>query len=253
MVPVRCVSCGSCVDACTHGCYRQNEGTLIRDWSQCAACGDCVEACVYGALEMSGAYRDVREVHAELMLDREFYERSGGGVTASGGEPLIWADFCAALFARLKECGVHTALDTCGAVAWSAFEKVLPVTDLFLYDIKCWDAQAHRDFTGSGNEGILDNLVRLNKTRKEIHIRMPLIRSLNDGGEGVAHIAEFLQPLNSVTRIELLPYHDYGVSKYEGLGLPYQGLMFQPPEEDTLAAIQEQFGAMGKDVWVKRT
>ena len=140
-------------------------------------------------------------------------------MTVSGGEPLLQADFVRALFARLKDQGVHTAADTCGNVPWAAFESVLPFTDLFLFDVKHIDSDAHRALTGAGNERILDNLRRLSDAGARIEIRMPLVPGANDDMDTLERIGALLGGLN-VETMRVLPYHALARSKYAALGKP---------------------------------
>jgi len=152
-----------------------------------------------------------------LLEDRDFYETSGGGVTLSGGECLCQADFCEALLKALKEKGIHTAVDTCGFVPKAAFEKVLPYTDLFLYDIKAFDEAVHIRCTGQSNQRILENLVWLDSLGKKIEIRIPYVPDYND--TQTEKIAAFLKSLKSITAVKVLPYHNYAGSKYAALGM----------------------------------
>ena len=157
---------------------------------------------------------------AAVLEDRAFYETSGGGVTVSGGEPLLQAAFCAELFGLLKRECIHTAVDTCGEVPWSAFETVLPVADLFLFDFKHPDSEAHRRLTGSGNERIKANLLRLGRNGCPVEIRIPLIPGLNMEDETLKRSAEFLAGIGTVTAVRLLAYHSLARSKYEAVGRP---------------------------------
>ena len=153
-----------------------------------------------------------------MLADRAFYENSGGGVTLSGGECLLQADFCAALLARLKAEGVRTAVDTSGAVPRKALMKVLPYTDVFLYDLKAMEPTLHEKLTWRRNEDILENLRFLSESGARIEIRIPLVRGYNDGD--VPAMAEFLRGLRGVIRVRVLAYHDLARSKYESLDLP---------------------------------
>lgn len=176
----------------------------------------------------------MREILPKLLEDRIFFESSGGGVTISGGEPLIQADFVFELLSSLKKEGVSTAVDTCGAVPWDSFEKVLSVTDLFLYDIKHIDSEIHREGTGMGNERILKNLQRLSNEGKKIWIRIPVIAGFNDSKETFEKIAKFLAPIN-VEKVELLSGHDLAGSRYCALGMEYAGRGKITPDGEVLA------------------
>ena len=213
----KCVRCGACAQVCP--CHQVNGGVHRFHRDQCRACGKCVEACLYGALELYGTPMTVEEAAAKLLEDRGFYG-ADGGVTLSGGEPLVHPEFCAALYARMQSEGVHCACDTCGHVPWSAFEQVLPVCDLFLYDFKCADSELHRLLTSVGNELILENLRRLDQTGKPIEIRMILVPGRNDSPELLRAAGEVLAPLRNLTAVRFLAYHSLAHAKYRAVGQP---------------------------------
>ena len=152
-----------------------------------------------------------------LLEDREFYENSGGGVTLSGGECLLQADFCARLLKALKAEGIHTAVDTCGAVPRENLEKVIPFTDVFLYDIKAIDAAVHKNCTGVSNQLILDNLRYLDEQGADLEIRVPYVPGYNDGE--MEAIGNLVKSLRHVKRVRVLPYHPYAGAKYSALGM----------------------------------
>ncbi len=215
----KCMNCGECARVCPSGAQRMDAGGHIFEREMCVACGACEGACLGEAMKLFGRTVTVGEAESIALEDRAFYAHSGGGVTVSGGEPLLQADFVRALFERLKEQGVHTAVDTCGNVPWAAFESVLPFTDLFLFDVKHIDSDAHRALTGAGNERILDNLRRLSDAGARIEIRMPLVPGANDGMDTLERIGALLGGLN-VETMRVLPYHALARSKYAALGKP---------------------------------
>ena len=185
---------------------------------QCNACGVCGSVCPGGALRLFGRKISVAEAVEILLKDRLFYEESGGGVTLSGGEPLLQSAFCREVLAEMKKEGIHTAVDTCGFVQWEAFEQVLPVTDLFLYDIKHTDSAQHRKLTGQGNELILENLRRLSERKARIEVRIPLVPGCNDSPENLRRTGELLGSL-SVEKVRLLRYHSLARSKYAAVDM----------------------------------
>ncbi len=211
----RCTLCSECVKICP--CHSIVGGEHRIDRSCCTGCGKCVDACLFDALELYGRPITADEAASAILEDRKFYEYSNGGATLSGGEPLLYPEFCAKLFARLQSKGIHTALDTCGNVPWSAFEKVLPVTDLFLYDFKHASSEAHRKLTGSGNELIIGNLRRLSQTGRPIEIRMIMIPGMNMSASDLTAAAQILSELPNITLIKLLPYHSFAAAKYEAV------------------------------------
>ena len=181
----------------------------------------------------------VEDVAAAVLEDKAFYDHSGGGATVSGGEPLLQADFCAELFKILKDNGIHCAVDTCGLVSWEHFETVLPVADMFLYDLKQMDSAKHRNGTGSGNELILENLVKLSKTGKPIEIRMPLIPQYNMDDNDIRQAGEFLSKLEHIVGVRLLAYHAMARSKFTAIGVEDTMPHVEPPTVDDLEAVAE--------------
>jgi len=218
----RCIRCGACVDACGHGAITWTDAGPVTDRAQCAACGDCSAVCYAEARERVGREMAADEVLAEVLQDLPFYEESGGGMTLSGGEPLLQADFTAALLAGAKALGLHTALDTCGFAAWDALERVRADVDLFLYDLKLMDDERHRRFTGVSNAPVLRNLRRLSELGHRIRLRVPVIPDVNDDEENLRAVAAFATDLPHLEGADLLPYHHIGVDKYERLDRMYR-------------------------------
>lgn len=172
-----------------------------------------------------------------ITRDRDFFEKSGGGITFSGGEPLLYADIISGLLKELKCRGVSTAVDTCGYVPWAQFEKVLPYIGLFLYDLKADTPQLHRELTGVENGLIFENLSRLLAAGARVWIRIPSIGNAND--RELAGIAERIPEGGGLERVEFLPYHKYGISKYPALNMQYTGDHFAEPDEGYLRAAYE--------------
>lgn len=214
--PLRCVWCHN-----PEGLVRETEEGFYAH--KCIGCGACKKEnftaadCPGEARVVFGRKVTVEELLPLLLEDKDFYASSGGGVTISGGECLVQADFCAALLKELKENGIHTAVDTCGFVSRSAFEKVMPYTDIFLYDLKAYDRETHIRCTGQPNDIILDNLRHLAACRKDVEIRIPYVPDYNAGE--IPQMAEFLATLDNIAALRLLPYHNFAGSKYEALGI----------------------------------
>lgn len=209
--------------------------------NKCIGCGQCKEegfteeACLGEARVLYGREVTVEQLLPLLTEDRAFYENSGGGVTLSGGECLCQADFCAELLRRLKQEGIHTAVDTCGFVSREAIDKVLPYTDVFLYDIKAFDEAVHIKCTGQSNRRILENLRYIDSCGKAIEVRIPFVPGYND--DQMEKIAGLLRTLSNVKKTKLLPYHNYAGSKYEALGME-NTLPPTLPTEDRLQAAE---------------
>lgn len=215
----KCVQCGDCGKVCPNGAHVFNENGHRLDRGKCVVCGRCVEECLHDALIRYGEEKAAADVAAAVLEDKAFYEHSGGGATVSGGEPLLQSDFSVELFTILKGEGIHCAVDTCGQVPWESFEKILPVTDMFLYDLKQMDSVKHREGTGSGNERILENLEKLSAVGVPIEIRMPLIPEYNMEEKDIRRAGEFLSRLRNIVGVRLLAYHAMARSKFTAIGV----------------------------------
>lgn len=229
----KCLGCMECVIACPQGAHKNETGIHVLDRALCTGCGSCEEACLGEALKLYGREVTLEALLVQLLRDREFYENSGGGVTLSGGECLCQADFCRALLKELNAQGIHTAVDTCGFVPRSAFEKVIPYTDVFLYDLKAYDEDVHIACTGQSNRLILENLQYLDSLGKEIQIRIPYVPGHNDSQ--MEKLAAFVRGLRHVTQVEVLAYHNFAGSKYAAVAMPNT----MPPVLPEAAALQK--------------
>ncbi len=217
----RCIGCRTCADICQHGAITVEDGQLSFNRELCENCGWCSHVCHAEARLIKGQQMSAESVAEEILKDEPFYRKSGGGVTLGGGEPLAQADFAAAILKKCKGKGLHTAVETAGHVPWPEMEKVLPYTDLFLYDVKHMDSQKHREYTGVDNQLILANLRRLIEMEKRVVVCVPLIPGFNDTADEVGPVARFAANLG-IESMNLLPYHRFGEGKYRLLGRPYQ-------------------------------
>jgi len=218
----RCIRCGACVAACPHGAIAWVDGAPLTDRSKCEACGTCTQACWAEAREVAGRPMTVDQVVAAAERDRPFYEDSGGGVTLSGGEPLRQAAFAAALLREAKRRGLHTALDTCGHAPWSRLDRLRADVDLFLYDLKLADPARHRRYTGVGNARILANLRALSRLGHRITLRVPVVPGITDDAENIDALCAIAAALAHPPAVDLLPYHNVGVGKYQRLDRTYR-------------------------------
>ena len=230
-----CTGCGGCVSACRQGVHRIDQnGRHHLDRSLCVGCGACAYQCTHGALTLIGTRYEPESLLRELLKDRRYYETSGGGVTFSGGEPLLHPDYLVRMLELCRGAGLHTAVDTAGCVPFPVLERVLPLADLFLYDIKLWTSERHQAATGVPNQLILENLRRLTDAGGAVYLRTPIIPGYNDDLEELGCIARFLADLparGQVQKIQLLPYHNYGVGKYASIGLTSGTAQTRPPED----------------------
>jgi len=218
----RCIGVRQCLSACPEDALTLTSEGMQINRERCNACGACEQACPTAALEVIGRQRSAEELMEELLKDEVFYETSGGGVTFSGGEPMLQIDFLCEVLPQCREAGLDVALDTCGAVAWGNFERVLPWVNLVLYDLKIMDPERHRLATGVGNDLVLENARRLAAQRIPMWIRTPIIPGFTNDDENISAIARFIRgELPTVERWDLLAYTNLGRPKYERLDRKY--------------------------------
>ena len=241
-----CARCGRCFDICPNGAIRREEGVHRVDYTSCRVCGSCAALCGYGALVRYGDKMTVEEVWDAVRRDRMFYDSSGGGVTVSGGEPLLMAGFVRELFARCREDGIDTCVETCGFAARESFVEILPVTDHFLFDLKHIDADAHETHTGQPNERILANAALLLERGADVIFRQPLIPGVNDSSESIAATAGFLMRIGAASAgLELMPYHRMGWSKYRALDMKYHMEGIEPCGDSAAETVRSAYEAQG--------
>jgi len=234
----KCTQCGACVDVCP---VKEKNSSVAPD-SSCTSCGACTHVCPTDARRLYGRRVTPNDILPELIADIPFYRNTGGGVTLSGGECLTYPDFCAELLMLLKNEGIHTAVDTCGCVPRESIDKVLPYTDIFLYDIKAISQEVHLLCTGAGNEKILENFIYIAKNGKPIEVRIPYVPGYNS--DEIPAIADFIAKHAPSSAVRLLPYHNYAESKYSALGLECRMPPLIPTDSETerARAIIESFG-----------
>ncbi|WED25246.1 glycyl-radical enzyme activating protein [Vibrio sp. DW001] len=225
----KCISsqkCGSCKEVCHDPKMLIFSGSKLEviDRNKCTSCLGCSDECPSEAIKQWGKSMSVDECMKVILKDKGFYERSGGGVTVSGGEPLLQSDFVLALFKACKQEGIHTCIESSLYSNWNQIEKLLPYTDLFISDIKLMDRNRHKKHTGVDNQKILNNLKQLSKTDKEVILRIPVIPTVNDDVDNINATANFIvdEMLGKVKTLQLLSFMRLGEEKYESLGLPYK-------------------------------
>ena len=246
LVETLCAGCGGCARACPIHVPAGSGGDrgeppsptpgLTPNPAECRLCGACVETCPTGARRMIGKEASVDEVTGMLLRDRLFFEESGGGVTFSGGEPLMQPTFLKELLQACRAHNLKTAVDTCGLAAPADLLEVAKLTDLFLYDLKLMDEAAHERYTGSSNRLILRNLKALGQVHEQIWVRIPVIPGVNDAPSQLEAAARFVATIPGVRRVSLLPFHRTGAEKLARLGRPSQPLPFESPRSESLQA-----------------
>lgn len=241
----KCTQCLRCADVCEESAHIFNgEHTVNRD--TCTFCAKCKDACFNDAIEVFGKKITVNEALKMLLEDRLFYESSSGGVTISGGEPLMQADFLRELLILLKKENIHTSIDTCGYADKEAFDKIIPHTDLFLYDIKAFNKETHIKLTGKSNKIIWDNLKYITENNKPVIIRFPFVPTYNDFEAEL--IAKKLAEFKNIKSIDVLPYHNFSSSKYHSLGLTDTMPKIDPPGKSEIEKIKQIFKVQGLKV-----
>jgi pyruvate formate lyase activating enzyme len=239
----RCNRCGECGRNCPKKAISVSEQVSI-DRDICNLCGKCSQKCPTDALIIVGKEMRVEEVMKEIDKDAIFYEDSAGGITVSGGEPLLQLEFLKAILEECKDKNIHTAVDTCGYASNDAFNKISDYVDLFLYDIKVMDDKEHKRYTGVSNRRILESFKSLARNGGDILVRFPVIPGINDGEDNVTKTAEFVLTYG-IKSISLLPYHRAGIEKYRGLNRPYKLKTTQPATDENLRSIKERLETFG--------
>ncbi len=264
-ISMRCVGldeCTKCLDACTkeaispgkttpHAVTQEPVRHIHIDRTICDNCGDCAKVCYRNALYMCGTDYTVEDLLDRLLKDKPFYDQSGGGVTISGGEPLSQSEFVLRLLQRLKECDISTAVDTTGYTQYDIIKRILPYTDLFLYDLKHMDSATHKRVTGVPNEPILANAEKIANDGGKMQIRIPVIPEFNDSEKSIRETGKFCLSLGeAVTVIQLLPYHNLGVIKYQRIDDSKPVLEAKSPSDEKIQSLKEVLEKLGLPVTV---
>ena len=247
---MKCTKCGRCQQVCPVDAIVVDEKDRKLNRSTCNLCLKCADVCPTGAIAVAGQWMTLEEVMKEVESDSLFYKNSGGGVTLSGGEPLMQWEFALELLKDCKTKAFHTALDTCGYASWEVLDRVLDFTDLVLYDIKHMDAEQHRQGTGKSNKLILDN-ARRTASKRRTWLRVPLIPGYNDSAENLEAIARFGLEIGA-EKVSLLPYHIWGESKYARLGLRYPMKEVTLPSDEFVKDCQKVVEGLGLKATVGR-
>jgi pyruvate formate lyase activating enzyme len=242
----KCMGCRDCQGACTKSAISFSDDSLLLDRRKCDLCGACVNACHSQALKLIGREMTVVQIMQEIEKDTLFYDESKGGVTFSGGEPLMQPSFLLDLLKACKEMGIHTAVDTCGYANSDVLLKISKHVDLFLYDVKVIDDEKHIKFTGVSNKLVLDNLNMLSKIGQKIIVRFTLIPGVNNDKEDILELGAFVSSLENVKEISILPYHKGGIEKLKRLRKP-EDLLFvsHSPTAEAISEIERTLKDFG--------
>ena len=247
----KCIGCGNCVKNCRHNAITLENEKIIIARSICAHCEkpDCIEECYTDALKISGYEISVSKLFEKIKRDRQFWGNEGG-ITLSGGEPLLQIDFAKEILSKCHDAYIHTAIETCGNIPWESFQKVIPFVDWIFFDIKHINSEIHKENTNAGNELILENAKRLSKEfQGRLIFRLPLIPGFNDSKENIDSIISFIKN-SGRNEINILPLHHLGKEKYQMLDKEYIGSRFPVPTHDKLRAIEKLFKASGVNCYI---
>ncbi|MBS7250387.1 MAG: glycyl-radical enzyme activating protein [Candidatus Freyarchaeota archaeon] len=245
----KCERCERCIGACPLKAIQMSEGGAQIDRTKCNLCMKCVEVCPTGAISQIGKKMTLEEIVKEVVQDEIFYRNSGGGITASGGEPLYQAKFTLNLLRECKNRGLHTALDTTGHAKWEVLDEISNYTDLVLFDIKHLDSEIHQKGTGVGNELILKNLDKILKKGVTVWARIPIIPNFNNSPQYIETLAKFLSK-KPFQKISILNYHEWGKHKYKLLGREYPLKETHPLSEEELKDIKNIIESHGLEVTI---
>jgi pyruvate formate lyase activating enzyme len=240
-----CRQCFTCRSVCADQAIVAAADRRV-DYAGCSICGKCAAACVDNALRLIGQDWSPDDLVAELLKDADYFAESGGGVTLSGGEPTLQSRFLESFLPALKLHRVHVTLETCGLFNWSRFEALLPHLDLVYYDLKIMDTTRHKQYTGTGNDAIVDNFKRLSNTTAGLQARMPVIPGVNDTQGNIAATADFLKSSGQTT-VHLLPYHNLGEAKIPRLNTTQKRLSLVALNHAELKRVQTGFAEQGVD------
>jgi pyruvate formate lyase activating enzyme len=244
----RCVRCGQCLEVCTNQAISLVEDQPVTDAGKCNLCGRCVDACVAGAREIIGQEMSVGQVMNEVEKDVIFYDQSGGGVTFSGGEPLMQSEFLLALLNQCRAQAVHTAVDTSCYAQPEIVKVISEKTDLFLCDLKHTDSNVHERFTGVGNNLILDNIKHLSEAGKKVVLRIPVVPGFNDDQANIEATGKFAASLPGVSKVNILPYNRGGIEKSARLTAGTEPMQTEPPDKEKMKSVAEILNKYGLEV-----
>ena len=215
----KCIHCGTCVEVCPAGTLHLTDGMMAIDYDSCLACGSCQELCCTGAISLVGEEVTPESLYEKVKRDLPYWKESEGGVTLSGGEPLMQKDFAYEFFSLCKENGISTAIETNMSMPWKTIEPFIPLIDHWMCDLKIYDDTKHLHWTGIHNTSIIEHILRFGEMQIPLRVRMVVIPGVNDTEEDITNICKLLAPYASTIQCDLLPFHTFGFSKFETLGM----------------------------------
>ncbi|OPJ60589.1 glycyl-radical enzyme activating protein [Clostridium oryzae] len=235
----RCIKCMECLNLCNKAALEFDGTQITIDREKCDTCGKCIKVCPSNSLLISAKFMQSDELVEIIDRDKDFYRFSGGGITFSGGEPLLQKEFLIEVLMKCRKNAYHTAIESAFNVNWSIIERINELIDLFIIDIKTMDSAMHKYVTGSDNTLILSNIEKLDKLNKKIWIRCPIIPEINDTLKSVKEIAEFVKQLKNVEKVELIPFHKLAKNKYESLGMEYGASELESPSAEKMKILNQ--------------
>ncbi|MEM2513751.1 MAG: glycyl-radical enzyme activating protein [Candidatus Bathyarchaeia archaeon] len=246
----RCIGCGKCAETCPSGAVKKSNKGIVNRRNLCMACGKCTITCPTGARIIAGKYMTVGEIMEIIESDTLFYFNSGGGITLSGGEPMMQPSFSIEILKRCRDIGIHTCMETSAYCQWSIFHEILKYVDLLYVDIKHMSHNVHKKFTGKSNKIILENIQKIAQEYpgKPVIVRVPIIPGINDDSANIIATALFVRQLNKNYKIELLPYHKLGLYRYYALSRRYPLQSLEPPSKTKLDALKTLIKSLGVKV-----
>jgi len=240
----KCIKCGRCAEACPEHHFIEDD-SLVFERDGCISCGKCADACPSGAISVIGEKKTSDEILEEIKKDIHFYAATGGGVTFSGGECLLYPDFIAETARKCRELGINVAVESAFFVPWENVEKVIPYVDTFFADVKAGTSETHIKYTGQDNFLIIENIKKLTKQRKEVIIRIPVIPGANDSDKEIFAIAEIVKNLkNGVKYVELLKYNNLAGSKYKMIGAEYTNFAAEPQTDEVMRELAKRISSL---------
>ena len=252
-LPNRCIGCGICIESCPEDALSMDNGKILISDEKCKMSLLCYDKCPQSAYKKYGNYMSADELLKEIAKDEIFYYHSNGGVTFSGGEPLMQPDFLTEIMKLCKQRGIHTAMETSLLAPFKDIEKILPYLDVLYTDIKFMDRNKHKEYTGAVNDLIIENILKIDSSSYpvEIYIRIPLIPGINDSRENLLSILDFCKDIKKIQEFELLPYHRLGIETYKHLGLLYKLPDIAIPTPDRIRELKDFVSAHSRGIKIR--